>query len=192
MPRLAAQVLASAPERFALAGLSMGGIVAMEVIRQAPERVTGLALLDTNPLAEPEERQEIRRGWMEEARAGGLARVLREDMKPHYVADGPKRSEVLELCLRMGLDLGMEVFERQSLALMGRTDQSETLRHVAVPSLVLCGEADALCPVARHELMAELIPDAELRIIKRAGHLPVLEKPEETIAALAAWLARVD
>ncbi len=185
---LARNVLEGAPPRFALAGLSMGGIVAMEVLRLAPERVERIALLDTNPLAEREEVKARRLPQIEAARAGDLARVMREEMKPNYLAAGPGREAILDLCMEMALGLGPDVFARQSRALMGRPDQSETLRGADLPALVLCGRHDALCPVERHELMAGLIPGAALEIIEGAGHLPVLEKPEETNAALARWL----
>lgn len=188
MQGLAAAVLAQAPARFALAGLSMGGIVAMEVLRQAPERVERLALLDTNPLAEAEEVKARRGPQIDKARAGRLAEVMRDEMKPNYLADGPGKRELLDLCMQMALDLGPEVFVRQSVALRDRPDQRETLRAFKGPALVLCGREDALCPVARHELMADLLPNATLTIIDGAGHMPTLEKPQETNAALARWL----
>lgn len=188
MQALARAVLDHAPPRFALAGLSMGGILAMEVVRQAPERVLGLALMDTNPLAERAEVKAKRGPQMAAVRAGALERVMREDMKPNYLADGPQRSAILDLCMDMALGLGPEVFVAQSLALMHREDQCQTLRSFARPSLVLCGRHDKLCPVERHELMAELLPNSCLHIIENAGHLPTLEQPEACNAALATWL----
>lgn len=186
---LAASVLAAAPERFALAGLSMGGIVAMEVMAQAPDRVERLALLDTNPRAELPEVQARREPQIEAVRAGGLERVMREELKPNYLADGPRLGEILDLCMAMALDLGPAVFERQSLALRDRPDRQDVLRGVRVPTLVLCGRHDRLCPVERHELMHGLIPGSRLVIVEGAGHLPTLERPDETNAALADWLA---
>lgn len=186
---LAASVLAAAPERFALAGLSMGGIVAMEVMAQAPDRVERLALLDTNPRAELPEVQARREPQIEAVRAGGLDRVMREELKPNYLADGPRLGEILDLCMAMALDLGPAVFERQSLALRDRPDRQDVLRGVRVPTLVLCGRHDRLCPVERHELMHGLIPGSRLVIVEGAGHLPTLERPDETNAALADWLA---
>ena len=185
---LAEQVLAEAPERFALAGLSMGGIVAMEVVRQAPDRVTRLALMDTNPLAESDTVKARRFPQMDKVRAGGLASVMRDEMKPNYLADTPNRAAILDLCMEMALDLGPQVFLRQSTALMNRPDQSETLKAFNKPALVLCGRHDALCPVHRHELMAGLLPKATLTIIETAGHLPTLETPDQTTEALTAWL----
>lgn len=185
---LAADVLTAAPPRFALAGLSMGGIVAMEILRQAPDRVERIALLDTNPLAENDQIKARRFPQMLAVREGELATVMRDEMKPNYLSDGPRRSQIMDLCMRMALDLGPHVFLSQSRALMDRPDQRETLRKAALPALVMCGRADKLCPVARHELMAGLIPDARLEIIEGAGHLPTLEQPEMTNAALARWL----
>jgi pimeloyl-ACP methyl ester carboxylesterase len=189
IPDICTDILRDAPQRFALAGLSMGGIVAMEVMAQAPGRVERLALLDTNPRAELPEVQARRGPQIETVRQGGLARVMREELKPNYLAKGARREEVLDLCMAMALDLGPEVFERQSIALRDRADRQETLRAVRVPTLVLCGREDALCPVERHELMHALVPGSRLVIVERAGHLPTLEKPEETTAALSEWLA---
>ena len=185
---LARDILAIAPARFALAGLSMGGIVAMEVLRQAPDRVERIALLDTNPLPEGDEFKARRLKQMMLVKQGGLATVMREEMKPNYLCDGPRRTEILDLCLDMALQLGPHVFLNQSRALMDRPDQTETLRQARLPALVLCGEYDALCPVSRHELMAGLIPAARLTVIKGAGHLPTLEQPEMTNKAIARWL----
>lgn len=187
---LAAGILAHAPPRFALLGLSMGGIVAMEMARQAPDRLERIALLDTNPLAESPERAAAREPQIADVRNGGLRRVMRDEMKPNYLADGPNQGAVLDLCMAMAEALGPDVFEDQSRALQTRPDQTDTLRALAIPALVLCGEADSLCPLERHILMRDLIPNARLEVIEGAGHLPVLEQPTSTNAAIAAWLAR--
>jgi pimeloyl-ACP methyl ester carboxylesterase len=188
MASLAEQVLEAAPDRFALAGLSMGGIVAMEVVRQAPGRVTRLALLDTNPRAEQPEMKARRAPQIEAVRAGGLARVMREELKPNYLTQGPRYAEILDLCMDMALSLGPAVFERQSRALRDRPDQQQALKDVHVPTLILCGRQDALCPVERHQLMHGLIPGSRLVIVEAAGHLPTLEQPEAVTVAMADWL----
>lgn len=188
---LAQDVLRRAPDRFALGGLSMGGIVAMEVVRQAPDRVAALALMDTNPKAEHPAVAAGREPQIEKASAGRLAAVMRDEMKPRYLADGPKRGDILELCMEMATGLGPDVFVRQSRALQNRPDQQETLRIVTCPTLVLCGQDDTLCPLSRHTLMHELVPGSELVVIERAGHLPTLEQPEATTAALRTWLERL-
>ena len=185
---LAQDVLSAAPARFALAGLSMGGIVAMEVFRQAPERITRLALLDTNPKAEADAVALGREPQIAKAQGGALRAVMRDEMKPNYLVDGPNMGQILDLCMAMAETLGAEVFVRQSRALQTRPDQQETLRNVTVPTLVLCGEADKLCPPHRHALMHSLIPHSTLTIIANAGHLPTLEQPDTTNEALEKWL----
>jgi pimeloyl-ACP methyl ester carboxylesterase len=188
MAALAGEILEHAPPGFALLGLSMGGIVAMEILRQAPERVERLALLDTNPRAETPEVQARRAPQIEKARAGGLASVMRDEMKPNYLASGPRRGDILDLCMAMALDLGPEVFERQSRALASRPDSQATLAAFRGPALVLMGEDDRLCPRDRHELMHALIPGSRLVVVEGAGHLPTLEQPERTTAELIRWL----
>ncbi|MCH2165139.1 MAG: alpha/beta hydrolase [Marinovum sp.] len=186
--KLAAVVLNNAPQRFALAGLSMGGIVAMEVLAQATERVERIAFLDTNSEAEMQAVKDRRGPQIDKALTGHLDVVMREEMKPNYLTEGPKRGEILDLCMAMALDLGPEVFRRQSLALMNRPDQTDTLRRATLPALALCGRDDALCPIHRHERIAGLITACTLQIIDGAGHLPTLEQPEATNAALREWL----
>ena len=185
---LAHGVLEDAPPRFALAGLSMGGIVAMEMVRQAPDRIERLALLDTNPRAELEEVRRGREPQIVKVREGGLRDVMRDELKPNYIADGPLRRDVLDLCMAMALDLGADVFERQSRALQTRPDQQQTLQAVRVPTLILMGRHDRLCPRDRHDLMHELVAGSRFDIIAGAGHLPTLEQPEAVNRALATWL----
>jgi pimeloyl-ACP methyl ester carboxylesterase len=119
---------------------------------------------------------------------GRLTNVMRDEMKPNYLSDGPNRDEIFRLCMDMALSLGPDVFLSQSRALMNRHDQTDTLRNAHLPALILCGRDDILCPVSRHALMADCLSGATLKIIEGAGHLPVLESPEETNAALACWL----
>ncbi len=185
---MASDILEVAPSEFALCGLSMGGIVAMEVFRQAPERVTRLGLLDTNHLAEQPDRAAAREPQIEHVLAGGLRAVMRDEMKPLYLTDGPNRASILDLCMEMADALGPEVFAEQSRALQSRADQSDTLRAVDVQTLILCGQDDQLCPPERHEMMHRLIPDSNLVVIPGAGHLPTLEQPDLTNAALNTWL----
>lgn len=185
---LARDILRQAPPRFALAGLSMGGIAAMEIVRQAPQRVSRLALMDTNPLAEPADRAAERDAQIERVLAGGLRSVMRDEMKPNYLSDGPNTGRILDLCMAMADALGVDVFADQSRALQQRPDQCDTMREVKVPTLVLCGEDDSLCPVERHEMMRDLVPGARLAVIREAGHLPVLEQPDRTNEELRQWL----
>ncbi|MEM6374246.1 MAG: alpha/beta fold hydrolase, partial [Pseudomonadota bacterium] len=166
----------------------MGGIVAMELLRRAPDRITRIALMDTSPLAETPQASTAREPQIVKVRTGGLHALMRDEVVPGYIGPGPFGTEVTALMLDMADVLGADVFVRQSRALQRRRDQQGTLRKCKVPTLVLCGEHDALCPVKRHSFMAELIPGAELRVIPGAGHLPTLEAPAETTQALRDWL----
>ena len=185
---LAADVLNNAPPVFALAGLSMGGIVAMEVLSQAADRVERLALLDTNPLAELSDVAKRRGPQIDAVKNGQLKEIIRDEMKPNYLFDGVKKTETLKLCMDMALDIGPDAFIRQSIALRDRVDQKNTLRKYKRPALVLCGRHDVLCPLERHELMHTLLENSKLEIIEDAGHLPTLEQPKITTTALASWL----
>ncbi|MGJ8624240.1 MAG: alpha/beta fold hydrolase [Yoonia sp.] len=185
---IATAILADAPPVFTLAGLSMGGIVAMEILRQAPERIERIALLDTNPLPELPEVAARREPQIVKVQQGELIAVMRDEMKPNYLSDGAKRSEILDLCMDMAQSLGPEIFVAQSRALQTRPNQVEALEASKIPTLILCGREDRLCPIERHQLMYDLMPHAEFTIIEGAGHLPTLEKPTETTAALARWL----
>lgn len=185
---IASALLPVLPPRFALAGLSMGGIVAMEILRRAPERVLRLALMDTDPLAESPEAAAWREPLIVKARAGRLDEALGAVLKPDHLAPGARRFEVLETVRHMAEAQGVDVFVRQMRALQRRRDQQATLRRYKGPALVLCGAHDTMCPVKRHELMAELMTGATLHVVDEAGHLPTLEAPEAVNAALAAWL----
>ena len=185
---LAADVLNNAPPVFALAGLSMGGIVAMEVLSQASERVERLALLDTNPLAELSDVRMRRGPQIDAVKNGQLKEIIRDEMKPNYLFDGDKKTKILKLCMDMALDIGPDAFIRQSIALRDRIDQKDTLRTYKRPALVLCGRHDVLCPLERHELMHNLLENSKLEIIEDAGHLPTLEQPKITNMALISWL----
>jgi pimeloyl-ACP methyl ester carboxylesterase len=185
---LAADILAKSPDHFALVGLSMGGIVAMEMMAQAAERIEKIALFDTNPLVELDEVKQRRQPQLDAVKQGRLRDVMRDEMKPNYLSKGPRREAVLKTCMDMALDLGPEVFIRQSHALMDRVDQTKTLKNIDVPTLILCGRDDTLCPLSRHELMHQLVPHSTLDIIENAGHLPTLEQPETTNESLRKWL----
>ena len=185
---LASDVLNNAPPVFALAGLSMGGIVAMEIVSQAPERVERLALLDTNPLAELPDVLKRRGPQIDAIKNGQLKEIIRDEMKPNYLFDGVRKTEILKICMDMALDIGPDAFIRQSIALRDRVDQKNTLGSYKRPALVLCDRHDVLCPLERHELMHTLLENSKLEIIEDAGHLPTLEQPKITTMALASWL----
>ena len=186
---MAGRILAAAPPRFALAGLSMGGYVVLEIMRQAPERVTHLALLDPNARPDPDERKQARLAEMELVRQGKSALVSRMAL-PGLLApthlDGPVADQVHDMAMRVGTD----TYLRQQAAIMARIDSRPFLRDIGVPTLVGVGAEDKLIPLPLSEEMAGLIPSAELTIFPNAGHVPTLENPEAVAEAMNAWLRR--
>ena len=187
---MAARVLAEAPaQRFALAGLSMGGYVAMEIMRQAPERVTRLALLDTRATSDTSEETARRHELMRLAQTERgftpiTTRMLPLLVHPARVEDEPLVRMIGEMAER----IGAEVYVRHQNAIMSRPDFRLDLPRIGCPTLVLCGREDALTPLERHEEIARLIPTARLVIIERCGHLSTLERPHEVNVALRDWL----
>ena len=187
---LASDVLKKAPKSFSLLGHSMGGIVAMEIYSQEPKRIEKLILMDTNPKAELEEVKLKREPQIKEVNKGKLLEVMRDEMKPNYLAESENKRSVLNVCMDMALTLGPDVFINQSRALQSRLDQQNTIQSIKIPVLIMCGAEDKLCPVERHEMMHNMISDSDLIIINNAGHMPTLEQPRETTEVLKEWLMR--
>ena len=188
---MAAQALAAAPPSFAMAGLSMGGILAFEIWRQAPERVTNLALLDTNPHPDAPGKKPIRFEQIAAAAAGKLEELAIESLKPLYLAEKNRdNEELLNTILDMALSLGPAVFERQSLAVMNRRDSVPTLPTITCPTSIICGREDSICPPRYHELMAKEIPDAKLVVIEDCGHMSSMEQPEKVTTELLQLFVR--
>lgn len=180
-------LLARLPERFALAGLSLGGIVAMAVTRRAPERVTKLCLIATNPRPPTPRQHEAWAAQLDDLATGRTARDLQTDLLP-VLLHPDVVPRLREVTLAMADDVGEDVLAAQ-LRLQGtRVDERPGLQAVAVPTLVLAGDADALCPVARHEEMRDLVPGSTLTVLPETGHLSPLERPDEVAAALRGWL----
>ena len=188
LPAMAQRILAAAPPRFALAGLSMGGYVAQEIMRQAPERVSRLALLDSSARADTPEQTARRRTLTELARKDDIVAVPRL-LWPFLVH--PERQDdrrLLDTLIIMAQRVGRDAFLRQEKAIIARPDGRADLARIAVPSLVLCGREDQVTLLAWNEEMASLIPGAELVVIEHCGHLSTLEQPKEVNAALRHWL----
>lgn len=184
---MAARALAVVDGPVALAGLSMGGYVALEVMRQAPERVTRLALLDTSARPDTPEQTRRRRGLLSLARTGQF-RGVTPRLLPQLIHASrlgtPLAAEVMAMAERIGKD----AFLRQQEAIMHRVDSRPHLARIAVPTLVGVGAEDALTPPVLAEEIAAMIPGARLRRFADAGHLPTMETPEAVTAAMAAWL----
>lgn len=183
---MAQRLLANAPERFALAGLSMGGYVCFEVLRQAPARVTRLALIATQARPDSPEAAARRRELLALAERGELAEIISR-LLPLFVH--PEHlPRLAELVTAMAKAVGKEAFVRQQRAIMARADSRPLLGRIACPTLVLCGRQDQLTPLAVHEEMAAAIPEATLVVLPRCGHLAPLERPEAVTAQLLTWL----
>jgi len=188
MAGMAEGVLAGAPARFALAGLSMGGYVAQQIMRTAPERVERLALLDTSARADNPEQSSRRRGLIELAHKGqfkGISpRLLPSFLHPDRLNDTALTEAVMAMAERVGRD----AFLRQEEAIMGRIDGREDLRRIRCPTLVLCGAQDALTPPKAHEEIVAQIPQAKLVFVPECGHLSTMERPEQVTTAMREWL----
>lgn len=188
MAAMAAAILADAPPRFALVGLSMGGYVALEIVRQAPERVVRLALLDTTARADTPEQSSQRRVMVAEARAGDFSQLLLQAMTSLLHPDHRADPRLREINLRMGLTVGLDGMARQVEAIVGRIDSRPHLAAISVPTLVLVGDSDPLTPPHLSEEMAAAIAGARLVIVRQCGHASTLEHPELVNRALITWL----
>lgn len=185
---MAGRILAQAPDHFALAGLSMGGYVCFEILRLAPQRVTRLSLMDTTARPDTEEATRRRLRLIALAQAGQLDAVHHQTRERLVHPDHLGDSALDGLIRDMLEETGAEAYVRQQRAVIGRMDSRTSLEQVAVPTLVLVGEQDAITPPALAQEMAEIIPAARLAVIPGAGHLSTLEQPEAVTRELAAWL----
>ena len=188
MGAIARRILAEAPPRFALAGHSMGGYIAFEIIRQAPERVARLALLNTQARPDTPEATTRRQGMMARAKGGDYRGVL-GDLFPGFVHPSRQTDAGLrQLVDDMGDDVGAEAFIRQQMAVISRPDSRPSLAWIKCPTLVLSGDTDNTIPNSLSEEMANGIHGARLVILPDCGHLPQVEQPQATADALAEWL----
>lgn len=188
---MADALLARFPGPLVPLGFSMGGIVALAMAARAPHRIARMALLDTNAAADLPARAAQRPRQQAEARAGRLAELVTEEMKPNYLAEANAQDRALLTLLRdMALDLGPEIFVAQSEALRTRPDQRHVLPALDAPVLLACGAEDTLCPPAWHHAMAAAARRPTLHIVPHAGHMLPLEQPFALAELLARWLAR--
>lgn len=188
---MAAGVLASAPAgQFALAGLSMGGYVAMEIMREAPERVLALALLDTSARPDTLSALEKRSVAIEQAEKNYQAvinELIPKQLHPTHMDD----QELVSMISDMAISLGNKIFIRQQRAIAGRIDSLPSLSLIKCPTLVLCGRDDAITPIGLHQEMVSAIEGSGLIIVDHCGHLSALEQPTRVNEALTQWLAKI-
>jgi pimeloyl-ACP methyl ester carboxylesterase len=188
MSGIARRILASAPPRFALAGLSMGGYICFEILRQAPERIAKLVLLDTSARPDAPEQSEQRRLQIEMARAGRLGEVS-DVLFPRLVHARRWGDESLRrTCRAMMQDVGVEGFIKQQTAVMGRPDSRPGLAAIRCPTLVIVGDGDLLTPPERAEEIAKGVPGARLSVIRDSGHLSTLEQPVAVTRSMVEFL----
>jgi pimeloyl-ACP methyl ester carboxylesterase len=188
MDAIARRILAAAPPRFALAGLSMGGYIAYAIVHAAPERVAKLALLDTASKAETPQQTERRMPQIELARTGRFSEI-HELQWPLFVHKNRHADMVLKQTVRqMAEETGPEAFLRQQRAIMTRPDSSPLLPMIKCPTLVLVGDGDELTPPKLSQEIAGAIPGARLAVIPDCGHLSTLERPEAVAAAMVEWM----
>ncbi|TYC53400.1 alpha/beta fold hydrolase [Rhodobacterales bacterium] len=185
---IAARLLNDAPERFSLISLSMGGYIAMSVMRQAPERVSRLALLNTNARADTQDQSERRRFLVDLARKKGLGKIP-PLLYPGFVHERNEDNETLRAIVReMAMDCGADAFVRQQTAIIGRPDARPHLADIGCPTLVIAGDGDRLMSVDVAGEIHRLIPSSDLNVIENSGHLTPLETPETVTRLLRDFL----
>ena len=187
---IADDILKTAPETFALAGLSMGGYVALEIVLRAPERVTHLALMDTRADADSASDKKKRQDFINLVQRGSAFKGVTESLLPILIHPSRFKDEALTSRIyQMAQDIGKEGFIRQEMAIMNRKDRTDELAQIKCPTLVLSGNEDALIPAPHQEKMANAIPDAEFHLVAECGHLPTMERPFETNTIMRDWLS---
>jgi pimeloyl-ACP methyl ester carboxylesterase len=190
LPEMARALLVEHPGPLVLCGASMGGILAFEVLRQAPQRVRGLALLGTTARPDSPEIAALRAAAFAMIEAGRYEDMIRGNVPFSFHADRLGERELVDAYLDMLRRAGPEQLVRQNLATAARPDSRPLLPTLRCPTLVLCGDSDAVTPVEASREIAQLVPGAELELMDRCGHMLTMERPREVGAALLGWLRR--
>ena len=188
MGAMAEATLAVSPKSFALCGFSMGGYVAFEIMRRAPERVERLALIDTQAAPDSPESTSHRHGLMDQTHFGrfhGVQRSLLPQIVYNAHLDDPAITQPI---LDMALEVGADGFRREQNAIIARADSRPLLVEIEVPTVVIVGRQDQSTPLVRAEEMAADIATSRLVVIEQSGHMSPLEQPDEVSAALRRWL----
>ncbi|GIO20267.1 hydrolase [Oceanobacillus oncorhynchi subsp. incaldanensis] len=185
---MASSVLDKAPEKFALAGLSLGGMVAIEMMRQAPERVTQLALLDTNPRPPTDAQIETWHKFIRISKEGDFISITKDYLMPGLLRQANQGTPLVQTVINMAEEVGANAMERQMTALMHRPDAFEVLPTIQCSVSVMVGDEDNVCPIEMSNELIREIPNSYLTIIKDAGHLSSLENPLEVSRTMRQWL----
>jgi pimeloyl-ACP methyl ester carboxylesterase len=177
-----------APQRFVLGGLSMGGYIAQEILRQAPDRVAGIILMNTSARSDTPEQTSRRMAIMNATQSGRFKGVTKHLLPNLIHQDSLKNPLITNVIIDMAQEIGREAFIRQQKAIINRIDSRETLKRVTVPACVVVGDSDVLTPPERAKEMATLLPKAELHILENCGHLSALECPDDITEIIANFM----
>ncbi|MGE0422079.1 MAG: alpha/beta fold hydrolase [Reyranellaceae bacterium] len=188
LPAIARAILDAAPPRFALCGLSMGGIIAFEIMRQQPGRVSRLALLDTNARDILADERKVREGRMRLVDNGHVDVMIGLQLSRFIPLTRLGDEVLVDRVLKMVRRVGAATYLRQERALLQRVDSRPSLGAIACPTLVLCGREDSATPLAMSQEIVAAIPGAVLDIVEDCGHLSTMERPDAVNAALLRWL----
>lgn len=186
--QMADQVLAHAPATFALVGAAMGGMIALEIVNRAPERVTRLALINTTAQADTPKIAADRETHIIAAKAGRFGDVIDHELDPARLCAAAEVSRLPALMRQMGDAIGAETYIAQARAMQKRKDQQSVLRKIRQPAVVISGDSDPEMPMRRQEFIAEMIPYARHCVIENAGFMPMMEQPDQVSDALRDWL----
>lgn len=188
MADIATAILAGAPERFALAGLSMGGYISLEIMRQAPERVERLALIDTSARADTVEKIALRQDALDLVAAGKYMAVCYSTLELSIAKSRHRDAALKAAIIDMAVDTGPDIWAQQTRAIIGRADSLPLLAEVTCPTLVVIGDEDQLTPMECAIEMAEGIPNAQFEVIADCGHMSSMERPDVVTGLLQNWL----
>jgi pimeloyl-ACP methyl ester carboxylesterase len=184
----ATEILEALPNKFSLCGLGLGGVIAIEMLRLAPERVRRIALINTSAQADTPNEAAAREPKMVAAKSGRFGEIVKEEFAPAFFHPSSRRTDLVVRMTEMGRAIGAEAYLRQAKLMQKRKDQQAMLRKSMVQALIVCGASDPTIPVRRHEFLAELMPKGHLALIEGAGMIPTLEQPDVVTTVLRSWL----
>ena len=189
IPEMARDILSSYNGPVFIIGLSMGGIIALEIALQAPKRVKGLAILNSTPFEDS--LGEHRLEQIERVQKEGIEGLYKDELKPQYIAPQNRTHEIMDLVIDMAVQKGVEIFERQSLALVKRTSYENRLYEIQQSALILTGDADTVCGEKTARYLADNLANATLTCVENCGHLSTLEQPEAVNDALLRFVKKL-